>query len=646
MKLSVIIVNYNVRYFLQQCLQSVRKAMQGVDGEVWVVDNQSSDGSVEMVSELFPEVHLIANPTNDGFSKANNLAIRKSAGEYVLLLNPDTVVEEETFRKVIGFMDTHADAGGLGVYMIDGTGKFLPESKRGLPTPAVAFYKIFGLSALFPKSKTFGKYHLGYLDNNKTHEVEVLSGAFMLLRRETLEKTGLLDEDYFMYGEDIDLSYKILKAGYKNYYFPETRIIHYKGESTKKSSVNYVFVFYKAMVIFARKHFAPGNAALFSVLINMAIWLRAGAAILQRFIERVWQPLTDALLIFAGMLLLKNYWEYTVKDVHYPPFFMQVVVPVYILIWLLSAYLSGGYDKPVRITRMMRGVLTGTVAILVGYALLPETYRFSRALILLGAAWTIFGTTIFRLALHMSGLRGFRLADTIRKRTIIIGDVEESKRILSLLMLSGTTSNFIGYVNEQPGEADEAMKQYYLGAPSSLEDLIRVYEVNEVIFCGKSIASSDIIAFMLRSKQPDVEYKIAPPESLFIIGSNSMNERGDFYMIDVSNYNKPVNRRSKRIFDLTFSCLLLLTSPVTLMFAKEKSNYFARLLKVLGGRISWIGFPANEEKFKGMKRGVFTPSSVLSTDNNDAAIADRLNTLYAKEYKVVNDLRLTWKALF
>ncbi|MFN6092642.1 MAG: glycosyltransferase family 2 protein, partial [Bacteroidota bacterium] len=335
MKLSVIIVNYNVKYFLQQCLQSVQNACRTVDAEIFVVDNNSSDGSNEMVQLLFPEVHLIANKDNTGFSKANNQAIRKSKGEYVLLLNPDTVVEEDTFKKVVDFMDAHDDAGGLGVYMIDGKGNFLPESKRGLPTPSVAFYKIFGLSSLFPKSKAFGKYHLGYLDKNKTHEVDVLSGAFMLMRKATLDKVGLLDEDYFMYGEDIDLSYRITKGGYKNYYFADTKIIHYKGESTKKSSVNYVFVFYKAMVIFAKKHFAPGNAALFSFLINMAIWLRAGLAIVKRFIDRIWLPLVDGGLIYLGMMAIKDYWSINVNVAHYPPFFMNVVVPIYIGIWIL-----------------------------------------------------------------------------------------------------------------------------------------------------------------------------------------------------------------------------------------------------------------------------------------------------------------------
>ncbi|MBT7035082.1 MAG: glycosyltransferase family 2 protein, partial [Lentimicrobiaceae bacterium] len=222
MKLSIVIVNYNVEYFLDQCLNSVFKAMKNIDGEVFVVDNDSIDGSNEMVRKKYPDVKLIANKKNVGFSVANNQAIRISEGEYVLLLNPDTVVEHDTFEKCINFMDKNPDAGGLGVKMLDGSGKFLPESKRGLPTPSTAFYKMFGLSSLFPRSKRFAKYHLGHLDDNSIHKIEILPGAFMLLRKEALDKTGLLDEEFFMYGEDIDLSYRIIKAGYENYYYPET----------------------------------------------------------------------------------------------------------------------------------------------------------------------------------------------------------------------------------------------------------------------------------------------------------------------------------------------------------------------------------------------------------------------------------------
>jgi len=244
MKLSIIIVNYNVKNFLEQCLSSIQNASKDINLEVFVVDNNSIDKSTQMVKNKFPDVNLICNTTNVGFSKANNQAIKKSTGKYVLLLNPDTIIQENTLSETICFLEKNSIAGALGVKMIDGSGQFLPESKRSLPTPSIAFYKIFGLSKLFPRSKEFGKYHLNYLDTEKTHEIDVISGAFFMIRKSVLNKIGLLDESFFMYGEDIDFSYRIQKAGYKNYYLPTTSIIHYKGESTKKTSVNYIFTFY------------------------------------------------------------------------------------------------------------------------------------------------------------------------------------------------------------------------------------------------------------------------------------------------------------------------------------------------------------------------------------------------------------------
>jgi len=266
------------------------------------VDNNSSDDSLEMVSQQFPEVIIIANKDNVGFSKANNQAMAIAKGRYILLLNPDTVVEEDTFSKCIAFSDKHPDLGGLGVKMVDGCWIFLSESKRGLPTPSFSFYKIFGLSAIFPKSKTFAKYHLAYLDKDEINEIEVLSGAFMWMRKSVLDKIGYLDEAFFMYGEDIDLSYRITQAGYKNYYFPEAQIIHYKGESTKKGSINYVFVFYNAMIIFSKKHFAS-KANVFSFFINIAIYLRAFLAILMRFITYIKLPLIDIVFMLSSLLV-------------------------------------------------------------------------------------------------------------------------------------------------------------------------------------------------------------------------------------------------------------------------------------------------------------------------------------------------------
>ena len=273
MKLSVIIVNYKVKHYLEQCLRSVAEASRGIAVEVIVVDNASGDGSVESLRERFPDVTIIASEENLGFARANNLAIRNSHGQYVLLLNPDTIVAEDTFRDFISFMDSTPDAGGCGAYMLHTDGSFAPESRRGLPTPFVAFCKMSGLASLFPKSRTFGRYYMRYLSENEVNRIEIMSGAFMFLRRDALDKAGLLDEDFFMYGEDIDLSYRILKAGYNNYFLP-SRILHYKGESTVKSSYRYVHTFYRAMELFFNKHYAH-YSILLSLPIKLAIWGRA-----------------------------------------------------------------------------------------------------------------------------------------------------------------------------------------------------------------------------------------------------------------------------------------------------------------------------------------------------------------------------------
>lgn len=286
-KLSVIIVTYNVCYFLEQALLSVRKALQQVDAEVLVVDNHSADDTAAMVQRRFPEVKLLVNPANLGFAKANNQALALARGQYVLLLNPDTVVEEDTFRRCLEFMDGHPEAGGLGVKMIDGKGRFLPESMRGLPTPAVAFWKITGLTALFPRSKVLGRYYLGHLDRHQVQQVEVLAGAFMFLRRACLQQTGGLDEDFFMYGEDIDLSYRLQQAGYKNFYLPHVRIIHYKGESTRRGSLPYVYWFYRAMSVFVRKHFSRRQASFLSLVLQLAIAGRALLSVATRVLRWV-----------------------------------------------------------------------------------------------------------------------------------------------------------------------------------------------------------------------------------------------------------------------------------------------------------------------------------------------------------------------
>lgn len=284
MKLSVVIVNYNVKNYVEQCLLSLHKALEGIEAEVLLVDNHSVDGSVEYLREHFDWVRIVASRHNLGFARANNLAIRMSHGEYVLLLNPDTIVAEPTLREALAWMDGHADTGSLGVRMLNACGESARESRRGVPTPMVAFWKMIGLCERMPAHHRFGHYYMGYLDWNTPAAIEVVSGAFCMLRRKALDKVGLLDEDFFMYGEDIDLSYRVLKGGYRNYYLPSL-ILHYKGESTQKSSFRYVHVFYEAMLIFFRKHYS-GMSWLISLPIKAAIYAKATLALFQMQIDR------------------------------------------------------------------------------------------------------------------------------------------------------------------------------------------------------------------------------------------------------------------------------------------------------------------------------------------------------------------------
>jgi len=282
MKLSIIIVNYNVKYFLEQCLDSVRLAAKKLEVEIFVVDNHSSDDSPAYLKPLFPDVQFIENRENVGFSKANNQAIAQARGEYILLLNPDTVIGENSLIKICRFMDENPQAGAVGVKMLDGYGQFLAESKRGFPSPWNSFCKMSGLSRLFPRSKQFGGYHLKYLDKNAVHSIDILAGAFMMVRKEAIEKSGYLDERFFMYGEDIDWSYRIACSGYTNYYFPEP-IIHYKGESTKKD-IRYVTRFYEAMLIFFNKHYPQSNR-IYKGMIRVTIIVLGAISALRKVIK-------------------------------------------------------------------------------------------------------------------------------------------------------------------------------------------------------------------------------------------------------------------------------------------------------------------------------------------------------------------------
>lgn len=646
MKISIVIVNYNVAYFLEHCLYSVRDACKNIEAEVFVVDNNSVDNSILMLKEKFPEVILIANKDNVGFSKANNQAMRIANGEYILLLNPDTVVEEDTFEKCIEFMDSHPEAGGLGVKMIDGAGKILPESKRGFPSPWVSFCKMSGLTKLFPYSKKYAGYYMGHLSYEQTNEVDVLAGAYMLMRKECLDKVGLLDEDYFMYGEDIDLSYRITKGGYKNYYFPQARIIHYKGESTKKGSLNYVYTFYNAMAIFAKKHLSSRANVLFSIIIKLAIWLRAALSFCSRIFKDMLLPVLDFVLVFISYYFLEKWWSVNIwNDAnYYPKEYLFGVVPIYIAIWLFSIYLSGGYSKPIRIQKIVSGVFFGMITILVFYSLLPEELRYSRALVLLGAVVSLFIIIIIRFVYRFLYSGKWSLSDRAYKRYIIIGNENEAVRVADLLRTTDVQAEFIGLVEPQEKENSNPN---FIGSANQIQEILRIYKINEVIFCAKCLSQQKIISMMAQLQANDIHFTIAPPSTDFIIGSNTINTPTDLYVVSINSITTEDNKRNKRLFDFFLSILIFILSPLLFLFLKNPLGIWRNCILVFFAYRTWIGYSSIDLKHKNLpliKKGILTTKDSLDYNNIDKNTLHRLDLLYARNYSLQTDFNIFFKA--
>jgi len=413
------------------------------------------------------------------------------------------------------------------------------------------------------------------------------------------------------------------------------------------------------MIIFARKHFSRQHASLFSFLISTAIYLRAGLAVMSRLLRKSFLPLLDVVILFGGMYFLKEYWSRNMV-VHYPPLFTRVAVPAYIVVWMTAVFLSGGYEKPVRLTRLIRGVFSGTILILVIYALLPESYRFSRALILLGSVWASISMTAVRLVLSQLAPRDFVLETKNLKRLLIAGGGDEARRVLSLLKMSGSSHNFIGFVlpeasaNNDMRSAMGDFSKYVLGSIASLKDIVEVFRIDEVIFCARDISSNQIIRYMAMANGREVEFKIAPPESMFIIGSSSpvTDGSGELYVVDINSISKGVNRRNKRLVDLVFSALFLILSPVLLFFQESAQNFYGNLFRVLSGKASWVGYcrvsGGRMVNLPPLRPGVLSPIDALERQHLDNDTVIRLNGLYAKDYRVyadLNILRSGWRKL-
>ncbi|MFA6471830.1 MAG: glycosyltransferase [Candidatus Latescibacterota bacterium] len=532
MELSVVIVSYNVSSFLDQTLLTLEESAKGFEHEVFVVDNASTDDSTAMVRQKHPQVKLIENTGNRGFAQANNQALELAQGKYILILNPDTVLRSDTISTMIGFLESHPEAGGAGCKVINPDGSLQLACRRGFPTPGVAFFKMVGLSGLFPKSRTFGAYNLTYLDPESVSEVDAISGSFMMLRKETLDRAGYFDEDFFMYGEDLDLCYRIKQNGWKIYYVPETEIIHFKGESTKTvPSIKSIRDFYTAMHIFVEKHHGPGSSVFPRWLLITGIYFSMAWGYGLKNLKRLKEPLFDFFLINISLALgvMLRFGVSLDKAPQYSDRQWISIFLVYSAFYMLTFAFLGMYHRyrnnPVR---AFLGVFVGFLLnILIVYFI--KEYNFSRIASFYCWGFNSIFISGWRFAVQVMGSKETRRRF---KKAIVVGRIADAAAFRKAVGSFETTPFIIvGCVEVTPGalRGREEDGIYVLGLIDELRDIIKEYSVDMVIMVGASLPYSKILSVGSKFGSIAPEFKLAP--ELKISGDTS--PCGSVTLIDI-----------------------------------------------------------------------------------------------------------------
>ena len=682
--ISIVIVSYNVRDFLEQAINSIKLALVDIPAEIFIVDNNSSDSSPDFIKSKYPDIKLISNLENVGFARANNQALKICTGKYICVINPDTVVQENTFKNLIDFMEDHSDSGAVGCKILNPDGTLQLACRRSFPTPWVAFSKMIGLAKLFPKVKVLGKYNLTYLDPDKTSIVDAISGSFMFLRSEVLSSVGYFDESFFMYGEDLDWCYRIQKAGFNNYYVPTTQIIHFKGESSKKSPFEQRRLFYEAMQLFVNKHFKGGKALMPSWILVFAIWARALFSFLVESFRKIIFPGIDFLFLTVS-LSVAIYFRFK-PDFPWTPFL--IVHLLYSIVWLVSASFHGLYNN-----KKYSGLKAGS-AILLGWLINSaltyffKQYGFSRAVVLIAGLLNLIFIPGWRLALKWlakSGTQFWRKKFghiLLNRRTAIVGD------LISVLNLRDRINSQIDSEYDLVGmvhfgdkmEKDNDFPN--LGEFDKLEEIIQRENIKEVIFATDQIPYHKILYTIAKSSSINIIYKLVPSNLDVIIGKASIEYLDDIPLMDLEyKLNSTPYKRVKRIFDILLAMLLLLLAlPVYLVYFVKRTpfaeilivtnkgmtvpvkvfdnknqkqkwkSHIPLLFNIIKGQISFVGRPLQMENQLTdisllLKPGI-TGLEQLSPTKQSTSEQERLHLFYLKNYTPVFDLEIIFKSLF
>ncbi|HHE46498.1 MAG TPA: glycosyltransferase [Bacteroidetes bacterium] len=509
--ISIIIVNYNVKHFAEQCLRSVAAATGSLNVEVFLVDNGSGDGSVEYLRSRFPAVKIIDNGGNLGFGRANNIAFRQAKGRYLLVLNPDTLLGEDTLQLLVEYMDANPQVGAVGPKILTRDGSFDTTSKRSFPTPWVAFCRFSGLARLFPRSKLFGRYDLLYLDPDQPAEVDSLVGSCMMVRSEVYRQVGGFDEDYFMYGEDIDWCYRIKQAGWQIHFAPVTTIVHFRGESTRRSNVNRDRAFYGAMHLFVEKHFR-GRYPLFTHrLIDFGILLAGTAAQIRRVWRRWVWPAFDWSCLFL-VLWLARIIRWGVVELNLPALFAMVIQSS---VWTASLAGFGAYKARRGLTApLIWGMLLGFL-VNSSFTYFFKQFAFSRFLNLFGLV--VGGLLIlgWRIALkklrRTSGWRRF-----YQRRTLVVGVGENGRKTIQRIRSDRDLPYLaVGFIDPDESSVGSLIDDLpVLGCEHDISRLVQQEEIEEVLFAYEKVDHVRVLKTVgLIGKKRGVNFKIIAPES-------------------------------------------------------------------------------------------------------------------------------------